>query len=441
VYLTDESAWAFSTKKQSIWMEIVVMFLRKFVTVLLLLSAGIACAQASDTLRVVNYNLLNFPGGTGSQRAPEFRKILQMMRPDVIAVQEMVSQAGVDTFLNDVLGVIEPDQWSAVPFHNGYDTDNALFYRTASVDFVSSYYISTSLRDIAEYVLRLPAPDTTIVLRIYSAHLKASQGEENEQRRLEEATVLRNYLNALPEGSEFLVVGDMNLYTSSEPAYDMLIGEPQNAGRSFDPIDTPGNWHNNVSFSSVHTQSPCNGSSCIGVGGGMDDRFDFLLASASIFDSVGFQYLEGSYTPFGNDGNHFNLSINDGENTAVPDSIADALYNASDHLPVFLDLLVHPASSSPASRPASLLRFHLDGNYPNPFNSQTLIRYEVASPVHVRLQVVDLLGRHVALLRDGRHQPGTYTVPFNAAGLPSGIYFYSLTGARTVQVHSMTLIR
>jgi endonuclease/exonuclease/phosphatase family metal-dependent hydrolase len=409
---------------------------RRMALVLLILSAGVICAHAADTLRVATYNLLNFPGNDGAQRVPEFRKVLRLMKPDVIAVQEMVSQAGVNTFLNDVLGVIEPGQWSAVTFHDGTDTDNSLFYRTARMEFVSSYYISTSLRDIAEYVLRLPAPDTTVVLRIYSAHLKAGDTESDASRRLGEATVLRNYLDGLPEGTEFLVVGDFNLYGSDEAAYNMLIGEPQNTGRSYDPIDTPGDWHNNAAFAAVHTQSTRGGSY-----GGLDDRFDFLLGSAAIFDSIGFQYLQGSYTPFGNDGNHFNQSINYGENTAVPDSVADALYNASDHLPVFLDLLVHPTSSSPMHKLAPVLSFRLDGNYPNPFNGETIIRYEVATPAHLSLQIVDLLGRQVATLRDGLDQPGIYAVPFNASDLPSGTYFYRLTGMQTVQVRSMILIR
>ena len=51
-------------------------------------------------------------------------------------------------------------------------------------------------------------------------------------------------------------------------------------------------------------------------------------------------YVDGSYTALGNDGNHFNKSINSPANQAVPSSVADALYNMSDHLPVIMDLAV-----------------------------------------------------------------------------------------------------
>src|SRR5208283_1408111 len=66
--------------------------------------------------------------------------------------------------------------------------------------------------------------------------------------------------------------------------------------------------------------------------GGLNDRFDMILTSASSMDT---NIILSSYTPFGNDGHHFDGNINDLPNTAVPDSVANALYYASDHLPVY----------------------------------------------------------------------------------------------------------
>jgi hypothetical protein len=50
------------------------------------------------------------------------------------------------------------------------------------------------------------------------------------------------------------------------------------------------------------------------------------------------RYVEDTYWAVGNDGNHFNDAINDGNNTSVSDEIADALHDASDHLPVYMDV-------------------------------------------------------------------------------------------------------
>ncbi|MGE5315118.1 MAG: Ig-like domain-containing protein [Acidobacteriota bacterium] len=70
--------------------------------------------------------------------------------------------------------------------------------------------------------------------------------------------------------------------------------------------------------------------------------------------------------------------------------------------------------------------FVLEQNYPNPFNPSTHIRFSIPSAQPVRLAVYDVLGREVARLADEPMQPGTYTMEWNAAGLPSGVYFYTL---------------
>jgi hypothetical protein len=73
----------------------------------------------------------------------------------------------------------------------------------------------------------------------------------------------------------------------------------------------------------------------------MDDRFDFILVSSPVYyGSRKVSYVDNSYHALGNDGNHFNKSINSPANQDVPSTIANALYNMSDHLPVILDLAV-----------------------------------------------------------------------------------------------------
>ncbi|MFA3783589.1 T9SS type A sorting domain-containing protein [Melioribacteraceae bacterium 4301-Me] len=66
-------------------------------------------------------------------------------------------------------------------------------------------------------------------------------------------------------------------------------------------------------------------------------------------------------------------------------------------------------------------------NYPNPFNSTTKIRYELPAAAHVILIVYDILGKEVRRLVDDNKSPGSYSVNFNADGLPSGVYFYKIT--------------
>ncbi len=86
-------------------------------------------------------------------------------------------------------------------------------------------------------------------------------------------------------------------------------------------------------------------------------------------------------------------------------------------------------------------RFFLHQNYPNPFNPSTTIRYDVASPAHVRLEVFDLVGRRVSILVDRIQQPGIHRVDFDAHQLASGLYlcFVEMGGQRFVR--SMVLMK
>jgi endonuclease/exonuclease/phosphatase family metal-dependent hydrolase len=301
--------------------------------------AASAFPSSAETIRVCTYNVLNFPGSTGTLREPEFITVLQNADPDVLIVQEMLSQTGVNQFLNDILNDGQPGTYAAAPFTDGPDTDNALFYKPSVVTFVSTQQIATALRDVSEYVLR-PATHTSSAaeFRLYSFHLKAGSTSTDQSKRLAETTIIRNHLNALPSGSYFMLGADLNIRASTETAYQKLVGsESDNDGRSFDPIDTPGSWYSNAAFAAVHTQSPRTLQFGGGANGGMDDRFDQLLVSAACEDGEGLNIIDGTYTAYGNDGLHFNIAINDGTNYAVGDVIADAIHNASDHIPVFAD--------------------------------------------------------------------------------------------------------
>ena len=70
--------------------------------------------------------------------------------------------------------------------------------------------------------------------------------------------------------------------------------------------------------------------------------------------------------------------------------------------------------------------FSLSQNYPNPFNPSTKINFSIPERGFVALKVYDMLGKEVTQLVGGDYSRGTYSVDFNAAGLSSGVYFYSI---------------
>jgi hypothetical protein len=85
--------------------------------------------------------------------------------------------------------------------------------------------------------------------------------------------------------------------------------------------------------------------------------------------------------------------------------------------------------------------FDLDQNFPNPFNPNTLIRYQLPALSDVRLSVYDMLGREVAVLVEEKQPGGTHEVDFAATGLASGVYFYRLRAGIHVQTRRMIVIR
>jgi len=93
-------------------------------------------------------------------------------------------------------------------------------------------------------------------------------------------------------------------------------------------------------------------------------------------------------------------------------------------------------------KPASLV---LQNNYPNPFNPDTRIKFEIPIAVNVDLSVYDILGKKVITLEDAFMQPGYYERTFstskNGMNLSSGIYFYVLKAGDLEIVKKMVFIK
>jgi hypothetical protein len=315
-------------------------------------------APAAHALRIVDYNILNYPGSSAPTRNPKFQIVLAPLNADVLVTEETLSQAGVDQFLNNVLNVIEPGQWAALPFVDGNDTDCGLFYKPAKVVAVgqTAFYPNAAnlLRLVHVYTLRpVGYTSTASEFRLYALHLKASNTTADANQRTAEATGLRDSLNNNPPGTHAMAVGDFNCYRGTEGAIIKLL-EPQadNDGRLYDPLGLQNltSWQNNASIAIYHTQSPCL-SGCLNGGstGGLDDRFDLILPTFNWNDGQGYELIPGSYISVGNDGQHLNLNITDAPTLPEGAPYADALWSVSDHLPVRVDIQLPAKSAVPAA--------------------------------------------------------------------------------------------
>ncbi len=325
---------------------------RRF-SIILLLAGILLIPLSSEAVKLVVWNALNYPGSTAPARNDDYRTIVNALKPDILVVQEVTSLEGAQQFLSEVMNFTFPGTYAMAPFVDGPDSDNAMFYKKSAITHIKTSMIPTALRNIAEYYVKVRSgPGAGQSFRVFAAHLKSSDGITNKNKRAAEARILRNRMNALPRNSVFVICGDFNLYTSDEKAYKNLVGtEADNDGRVNDPVNSPGKWHDNMTFALLHTQST---HSTMGGGfasGGLDDRFDFILVSDRALTNPKLAYFKNSYVAYGNDGKHFNKAVNVSPYT-YPRYITDALYQASDHLPVAIQLLPLPAG--PPKAPSSL---------------------------------------------------------------------------------------
>jgi len=316
-----------------------------------MITALMVATSASAQLRVVSYNIARLMGDSDS-----FQYVLTEMGlddkpgfavpPHVIVFQEVTT-----TNVAPLTAAVQAAH-PGIPYVAGTYTNfnenfvggaQAMFYRSdlLTEDTAAHTDIFTGAgRFTDRWRLTLNGYDNDdAAFYIYSSHLKASTGSANEQLRLEGVQAIRADAATLPAGSLIIYAGDLNLYENTEPAYQAFIAP--GPGQALDPLGT-GPWAGS-SFAIKHTQSPRLTSQGGLVGGGMDDRFDFQLSTSRFHDGAGLSIMPGTYRALGNDGNKWNQSINNGNNFYyfwdVPRSnaLADALFEASDHIPVVAD--------------------------------------------------------------------------------------------------------
>ena len=290
--------------------------------------------QSQDTIKVATYNLLRY--GSNTNRNIDFKKVIDYIDADIYITQELTNNSGVTNFLNNVLNK-ESDKFLSAKFYDETDIDQALFYDKNKFEILSTSKIEGDPRNIIAY--RLQHIQTEKIFFVFNLHMKASQGSSNQQRRYTQVQQLINYTQQMNEDHFYVVAGDFNIYSTNEPAYQKFFETTATGyGKFNDLINVEGSYRNE-DYAIYHTQSPRTSQFGGGASGGMDDRFDYILFSDSLMQSNRTFVLKETYKAIGNDGNHYDKAINIAPNTAVTQEIANALHDASDHLPVVVDIV------------------------------------------------------------------------------------------------------
>lgn len=405
--------------------------MRHFFLVILILLALFSWSQ--DTLRLMHYNLLmygnNFGGCSSTNnnvndKNDYLRTIIEYVKPDILTVNEIYKDSYFhDLILNNVFNINGVDYFqrgNPLNTSNSYII-NQVFYNSQKFEMVNYVAVQTSLRDIdiwrfAYNSSTYSSSGGSIELNCAVAHLKAGSSSSDQQQRANETSKLMNYLNNSNANGNYSFSGDLNLYNGTEPAFQNLLYHSNPQIRFFDPINQIGSWHDNSYYAPIHTQSTRTSGICYS-GGGMDDRFDFILVSEELLTGQNnIKYLEGSYRALGQDGQRLNSSLIDPQNNSVPGNVLNALYNLSDHLPVIMDIVIGDNLGSVAD-----LDFLFDIYFRNPVGDQLVISLRTAQQESIGIEIFNMLGQPVIDISYPVEMTSEIVIPVEK--LSPGIYF------------------
>lgn len=124
----------------------------------------------------------------------------------------------------------------------------------------------------------------------------------------------------------------------------------------------------------------------------------FGLGDASLIDSIKVEWTSGTVTHFTGEALNRNITISE-------------------------DGSVISISSNSSILPEE---FSLYQNFPNPFNPETKIKFDLKKNGYVNLKIFDISGKEIRKIIDGEMQAGSYVYNFNASNLPTGVYFYNI---------------
>lgn len=419
--------------------------MQRILCLFLILNTAALTAQV-ENIKVMTYNLLYYKAGsdapcshnrTVAQRDADLRTIIANVQPDIFCVNEL--GAGVINpllIVDNILNVNLTNHYRSANSTNNSSSSivNMLFYNENKFTLHSQSNLQRDLNNfplvriidfyrlyVNDAGLGQPGVDT-VFFTVAVGHLKAGSSTSDKLQRENAAKAVMNYLeNSVPDDN-VIFTGDFNIKTSTENAYQEFINYSNSSVALRDPISTAGSWNNNSTFASVHTQSTHSSSSGCFAGGGMDDRFDFSLTSQAIINgSDNLTYKD--YYALGQDGSFFNSAMNTNSNLSVNSTVATALYNFSDHLPVILEL---EAAVSGIGLSENEL-WHKTVQIANPFRDKLTLKFRNNNPLNqVSLKVLDLTGRLI-LQKQYNAIPARADVEFNSSHWKPGIYLVSLS--------------
>lgn len=372
------------------------------------------------TVDVAAWNVERFGSPAGgpsndTQQRLNVGAVVRQAAIDVWAFEEINNPTEWQRLLNDLapdgyVGVLGP----SVSTNPDFDLRLGFIYNPAVVSLILTRSILTANassfggRAPFEMITNVTAGGVTRQLRLIAIHAKAGGTQADYQDRLAGATALKTYTDAyVAQGLSFIVLGDYNdelglsIASGQLSPYRTFVNDDTRYTFATRPLDQA----NIPTFCGSSPQ--CTSGSTL----------DHLLIPSTLIDT----YVAGSGDRYGE----------------LIGSIPSYVFSTSDHLPVLarFDLTMPNATPGPVvAGPATLLPAA-----PMPFRDATTLRVRLDRPAQVRLDVVDVLGRVVAVLADGPLTSGEHPARLSGAALAPGLYLVRLTADG--QTATQTLVR
>ena len=378
-----------------------------------------------DDIRLISYNTLN-EGILDNEREAYFMRVIKALKPDIIALQEHGDWEQID----DVIQSWFPNQqWNASWTYR----DLVVLSRFQIVDDANMINSERTM-----VVLLDTEQELGNKLLIFNSHLSCCGNNDLRQEQVDEFSGswrdwMLNGLGPFPieEGTPFVHVGDFNFVGYKEQIITIRDGDiidENQYGDDFLPDwdSTPiieaflGHTHKRMGYTWRKDESSFN-----------PGRLDYVFYSDATI----------------NKGNQFIL------NTLAIDNMTldyhgleqEDTQNASDHLPLVFDI-VSTNNLGSIDFEMNPLSFVLHSNYPNPFNSETLILFELFSTSVIDITIVDISGKIIRNLMSGIKPKGNHSLYWdglNNSGeqISTGLYFKIFKVENHISVGKMLLMK
>lgn len=360
-----------------------------------------------STFDFLTWNIHEFPGLVPFRTIDTLAALVRDLDVDMIAFQEVSDTNAFYQLLGQLPGwngLFAPDEYPDGAYHK-----TAVIWRTdrASVTWVEQLFVG--------YPFQFPRPPIHVTgsvqfsqyqfdFNLIVLHLKASHDNESRIRRRAAIVMLKAYLdNTIPNApdQDWIVAGDYN-----------------------DELEDPEN--ENV-FWPLLTDS-------------LDYRFltlpmagDPYWSSYPFLNSLIDHIMISSYA---------NEDYGGGRTITLrlDDEYSNYHNRISDHRPVMAQFSGYYTSVADSDPPLPN-RDRILGAFPNPFNGSVNLALALPHAGDYRLEIYDILGRHISTVLNDYYPAGRYQAPVNADNWGSGIFFVRLVGGGSDETLKLILLK